>query len=84
MAPRNADTSCTFTPERDTSITITATNTAKTGSIEINKVDNVGNALPGVTFGLYTNVNDAEPQVTVTTGDNGTARFVRSQLVLII
>ena len=75
LAPRNADTSCTFTPERDTSITITATNTAKTGSIEINKVDNVGNALPGVTFGLYTNVNDAEPQVTVTTGDNGTARF---------
>ena len=75
LAPRNAGTSCTFTPERDKSITITATNTAKTGSIEINKVDNVGNALPGVTFGLYTNVNDAEPQVTVTTGDNGTARF---------
>ena len=75
LAPRNADTSCTFIPERDTSITITATNTAKTGSIVINKVDNVGNALPGVTFGLYTNVNDAEPQVTVATGDNGTATF---------
>ena len=75
LAPRNADPSCTFTPERNKSITITATNTAKTGSIVINKVDNVGNALPGVTFGLYTNVNDAEPQVTVTTGDNGTARF---------
>ena len=75
LAPRNADTSCTFTPERDKSITITATNTAKTGSIVINKVDNVGNALPGVTFGLYTDVNDAEPQVTVITGDNGTATF---------
>ena len=75
LAPRNAGTFCTFTPERDKSITITATNTAKTGSIVINKVDNVGNALPGVTFGLYTNVNDAKPQVTVTTGDNGTARF---------
>ena len=75
LAPRNAGTSCTFTPERDESITITATNTAKTGSIVINKVDNVGNALPGVTFGLYTDVNDAEPQVTVTTGKDGTARF---------
>ena len=75
LAPRNADTSCTFTPERDTSITITATNTAKTGSIVINKVDNVGNALPDVTFGLYTNVSDAEPHVTAITDDNGTATF---------
>ena len=75
LAPRNADTSCTFTPERDKSITITATNTAKTGSIVINKVDNVGNALPDVTFGLYTNVSDAEPQVTAITDDNGTATF---------
>ena len=75
LAPRNADPSCTFTPERNKSITITATNTAKTGSIVINKVDNVGNALPGVTFGLYTNVNDAEPQVTATTGKDGTATF---------
>ena len=81
LAPRNADTSCTFTPERDKSITITATNTAKTGSIVINKVDNVGNALPDVTFGLYTNVNATTPftqngaQVTATTGNDGTATF---------
>ena len=81
LAPRNAGTFCTFTPERNKSITITAINTAKTGSIVINKVDNVGNALPGVTFGLYTDVNATTPftqngaQVTVTTGDNGTARF---------
>ena len=79
LAPRNADPSCTFTPERNKSITITATNTAKTGSIVINKVDNVGNALPGVTFGLYTDEDDAKsdatPQVTATTDDNGTARF---------
>ena len=75
LAPRNANTSCTFTPERDKSITITATNTAKTGSIVINKVDNAEKALPGVTFGLYTDVNDAEPQVTVTTGKDGTATF---------
>ncbi len=81
LAPRNADTFCTFTPERNKSITITAINTAKTGSIVINKVDNVGNALPGVTFGLYTDVNATTSftqngaQVTVTTGDNGTARF---------
>ena len=75
LAPRNAGTFCTFTPERNKSITITAINTAKTGSIVINKVDNVGNALPGVTFGLYTDVNDAEPQVTVTTGKDGTATF---------
>ena len=79
LAPRNADPSCTFTPERNKSITITATNTAKTGSIEINKVDNVGNALPGVTFGLYTDEDDAKsdatPQVTAITDDNGTARF---------
>ena len=81
LAPRNADPSCTFTPERNKSITITATNTAKTGSIEINKVDNVGNALPGVTFGLYTDVNATTPftqngtQVTATTDDNGTVRF---------
>ncbi len=79
LAPRNADTSCTFTPERDKSITITATNTAKTGSIVINKVDNVGNALPDVTFGLYTDEDDAKsdatPQVTATTGNDGTATF---------
>ena len=81
LAPRNADTSCTFTPERDTSITITATNTAKTGSIEINKVDNAEKALPGVTFGLYTDVNATTPftqngaQVTATTGNDGTATF---------
>ena len=79
LAPRNANTSCTFIPERDKSIIITATNTAKTGSIEINKVDNVGNALPGVTFGLYTDEDDAKsdatPQVTAITDDNGTARF---------
>ena len=81
LAPRNAGTFCTFTPERDESITITATNTAKTGSIVINKVDNAEKALPGVTFGLYTDVNATTSftqngaQVTVTTGDNGTARF---------
>ena len=79
LAPRNAGTFCTFTPERDESITITATNTAKTGSIVINKVDNVGNALSDVTFGLYTDEDDAKsdatPQVTATTDDNGTARF---------
>ncbi len=79
LAPRNAGTSCTFTPERDESITITATNTAKTGSIVINKVDNVGNALSDVTFGLYTDEDDAKsdatPQVTATTDDNGTATF---------
>ena len=81
LAPRNADTSCTFTPERDKSITITATNTAKTGRIVINKVDNVGNALPGVTFGLYTDVNATTSftqngaQVTATTGNDGTATF---------
>ena len=81
LAPRNAGTSCTFTPERDKSITITATNTAKTGSIVINKVDNVGNALPGVTFGLFTDKaatipfeQDSAP-VTVTTGKDGTATF---------
>ena len=81
LAPRNADTSCTFTPERDKSITITATNTAKTGSIVINKVDNAEKALPGVTFGLYTDVNATTPftqngaQVTATTGNDGTATF---------
>ena len=79
LAPRNADTSCTFTPERDTSITITAINTAKTGSIVINKVDNAEKALPGVTFGLYTDEDDAKsdatPQVTATTDNNGTATF---------
>ena len=82
LAPRNADPSCTFTPERDKSITITATNTAKTGSIVINKVDNAEKALPGVTFGLYTDVNATTPftqnngaPVTATTDDNGTATF---------
>ena len=81
LAPRNADTSCTFTPERNKSITITATNTAKTGSIEINKVDNAEKALPGVTFGLYTDVNATTSftqngaQVTATTGNDGTATF---------
>ena len=81
LAPRNADPFCTFTPERDTSITITATNTAKTGSIEINKVDNVGNALPGVTFGLFTDKAATTPfeqdsaPVTATTGNDGTATF---------
>ena len=81
LAPRNADTSCTFTPERNKSITITATNTAKTGSIEVNKVDNAEKALPGVTFGLYTDVNATTPftqngaQVTATTGNDGTATF---------
>ena len=81
LAPRNADTSCTFTPERDKSITITATNTAKTGRIVINKVDNVGNALPGVTFGLFTDKAATTPfeqdsaQVTATTGNDGTATF---------
>ena len=81
LAPRNADTSCTFTPERDTSITITATNTAKTGSIEINKVDNAEKALPGVTFGLFTDKAATTPfeqdsaPVTATTGNDGTATF---------
>ena len=81
LAPRNADPSCTFTPERNKSITITATNTAKTGSIEINKVDNVGNALPDVTFGLFTDEAATTPftqngaQVTATTGNDGTATF---------
>ena len=81
LAPRNAGTSCTFTPERDESITITATNTAKTGSIVINKVDNAEKALPGVTFGLYTDVNATTSftqngaQVTATTGNDGTATF---------
>ena len=81
LAPRNAGTSCTFTPERDNSITITATNTAKTGSIVINKVDNVGNALPGVTFGLFTDKAATTPfeqdsaPVTATTGNDGTATF---------
>ena len=81
LAPRNANTSCTFTPERDESITITATNTAKTGSIVINKVDNVGNALSDVTFGLYTDEAATTPfeqdsaPVTATTGNDGTATF---------
>lgn len=81
LAPRNADPSCTFTPERDKSITITATNTAKTGSIVINKVDNAEKALSDVTFGLYTDVKATIPftqngaQVTATTGKDGTATF---------
>ena len=81
LAPRNANTSCTFIPERDKSIIITATNTAKTGSIVINKVDNAEKALPGVTFGLYTDVNATTSftqngaQVTATTGNDGTATF---------
>ena len=81
LAPRNADPFCTFTPERDKSITITATNTAKTGSIVINKVDNAEKALPGVTFGLFTDKAATTPfeqdsaQVTATTGNDGTATF---------
>ena len=81
LAPRNADTSCTFTPERDKSITITATNTAKTGSIVINKVDNAEKALSGVTFGLFTDKAATTPfeqdsaPVTATTGNDGTATF---------
>ena len=81
LAPRNADTSCTFTPERDKSITITAINTAKTGSIVINKVDNAEKALSGVTFGLFTDKAATTPfeqdsaPVTATTGNDGTATF---------
>ena len=81
LAPRNADTSCTFTPERDKSITITATNTAKTSSIVINKVDNAEKALSGVTFGLFTDKAATTPfeqdsaPVTATTGNDGTATF---------
>lgn len=70
---------CTFTPDRDEAITITATNTAKTGSVVLNKVDNAGTALEGVTFGLFKTQDEAtdsaEPAYQVITDANGVAEF---------